>query len=184
MTSTVGETIDTEDVWIQLRRELEDVGISGSVLEEHHTYICDWIKAAISNGMLEEMDMSSPARLKAQGSIDSGYGGSSRSIVSEPPSYVSVEVANREFENQLAQHPSRIPSEFTSPLPRSNVKVRKASSVSSVMFKLFKKDTAIIEATSDGDLPRVAKLISSGANVNSRDRWGVSSFLCNYICAS
>jgi hypothetical protein len=71
----------------------------------------------------------------------------------------------------LSRHPSRIHTESSS---RSSLKIRRASSVSSVLFKMFKKETAIIEAASDGDLSKVAKLISAGANVNARDRWGVS----------
>ncbi|KAH8589200.1 hypothetical protein B0O99DRAFT_692766 [Bisporella sp. PMI_857] len=175
--SDVAENIESEEIWLQLRRELEDVGIFASVVEEHHAYICNWLKTAISNGMLEEMDPS--ARLRMEGSIDSGYGGSTGSTYA--PSLVPIAVANEEFENQLAQHPSRIPSEILEHLPRSDVKVRKASSVSSVLFKLFKKDTAIIEAASDGDIARVDKLISLGANVNARDRWGWSALsMCGY----
>jgi len=169
--SDVAESIESEEVWIRLRRELEDVGISASVLEESHDYICNWLKGAIANGMLEEMDPTARASLK--GSIDSGYGGSTGS--SYTPSIVPIAVANEGFENEIAQHPSRIPSEISEPLPRSEGRIRKASIVSSVIFKLLKKDTAIIQASSDGDLAKVSKLISQGANVNARDRWGVSS---------
>lgn len=172
-TEGVSETIDNEDVWLLLRRELEDVGISASVVEEHHTYISNWLKAAIANGMLEEMDTTS-SRPILSGSVDSGYGGSvANPSVSYAPSLPSITVANEEFETQLARHPSRIPSEGPTAY-KVDLKVRRASSVTSVLFKLFKKETAIIEAASDGDLSKVAKLISTGANVNARDRWGVS----------
>jgi hypothetical protein len=169
-TSDVAENIESEEIWLQLRRELEDVGISASVVEEHHVYICSWLKMAISNGMLEEMAPSTALRMKT--SVDSGYGGSTGSTYA--PSLVPMAVANEEFENQLVQHPSRV----FELLPRHSVKVRKASSVSSMLFKLFKKDTAIIEAASDGDAAKVNKLISSGASVNARDRWGVGSPIC------
>lgn len=173
------ESIDSEDVWLLLRRELEDVGISASVVEEHHVYISNWLKAAISNGMLEEMDNSS-RRSAVAGSFDSGYAGSiggtsigSAPIVSIAPSLPSITAANEEFEAELSRHPSRIHPESSSAYVRTGLKVRRASNVSSVLFKLFKKETAIIEAASDGDLSKVAKLISAGANVNARDRWGV-----------
>jgi ankyrin repeat protein len=40
------------------------------------------------------------------------------------------------------------------------------------MFKVFPKDEKILEAVSDGDANRVERLISLGANINVRDRWG------------
>jgi hypothetical protein len=175
--SGVTESIDTEDVWLLLRRELEDVGISASVVEEHHMYISNWLKAAIANGMLEEMDNSS-RRSAVAGSFDSGYagsiGGTSIGGTTTAPSLPSITVANEEFAAELSRHPSRINSDSSTAYIRTDLRVRRASSVSSVLFKMFKKETAIIEAASDGDISKVAKLISAGANVNARDRWGVS----------
>ena len=173
MTATdVADTIDSEDIWLQLRKELEDVGISAAVVEEHHAYICNWLKTAISNGMLEEMAPGS--HTVGEGSIDSGYGGSNISPSTCEPSLLPINVANEGFKSDIARHPSRVPSESSTIMTRSDVRIRKASNVSSVLFKLFKKDTAIVEAASDGDLSKVTRLISSGANVNARDRWGVS----------
>jgi Ankyrin repeats (3 copies) len=40
------------------------------------------------------------------------------------------------------------------------------------MFKVFSKDEKILEAASDGDANKVERLISLGANINVRDRWG------------
>lgn len=135
-------------------------------------YISNWLKAAISNGMLEEMDNSS-RRSAVAGSFDSGYAGSIGSA-SIAPTLPSITVANEEFEAELSRHPSRIHPESSTAYVRADLRVRRASSVSSVLFKMFKKETAIIEAASDRDISKVAKLISSGANVNARDRWGVS----------
>lgn len=140
-------------------------------------YISNWLKAAISNGMLEEMDNSS-RRSAVAGSFDSGYagsiGGTSIGSASIAPTLPSITVANEEFEAELSRHPSRIHPESSTAYVRADLRVRRASSVSSVLFKMFKKETAIIEAASDRDISKVAKLISSGANVNARDRWGVS----------
>jgi hypothetical protein len=61
---------------------------------------------------------------------------------------------------------------------RQNNGAKTASTISTMVYKLLKKNTEIIEAASDGDIVRVAKLISLGANVNARDRWGVSYLLC------
>ncbi|TAQ90828.1 hypothetical protein B7494_g874 [Chlorociboria aeruginascens] len=180
-TSTVAETIDSDDVWQQLRRELEDVGISSSVIEENHAYITGWLKTAIQNGMLEELDPTKDILVQNHGSIDSGYGGSVGAPSSYTPSLVPMTVANEEFETQVAQRPSRSAEARSSSTQNPPIQVRKASNVSSVIFKLFKKDTAIIEAASDGDTAKVAKLISLGANVNARDRWGWSALsMCGY----
>jgi hypothetical protein len=179
-TTTVPETIESEDVWTQLGRELEDVGISASVVEENQPYIKQWLQRAISNGMLEESD---PSKRQEHGSIDSGYVGSSTGSISYAPTLVDISAANDEFENDLKQHPTRVALASPSSQPPSPqmVKVRKASAVSSVLFKLLKKDTDIIVAASDGDLAKVAKLISAGANVNARDRWGWSALsMCGY----
>lgn len=168
--SDVADTIDTEDVWQVLRRELEDVGISAPVVEENHAYISNWLKTAITNGMLEETDQS--RRPTIQGSIDSGYGGSGVSTA-DASGLVPITTTDEGFGTQSVQL-SRDVSGTSTSMTKTDVKVRKASAVSSVLFKLFKKETAIIEAASAGDVSKVAKLVSAGANVNARDQWGVS----------
>ncbi|KAH0534140.1 hypothetical protein FGG08_007266 [Glutinoglossum americanum] len=40
--------------WRQLRKELEDMGISVAVLNEHRQFITDWLKKAIEDGVLQE----------------------------------------------------------------------------------------------------------------------------------
>jgi hypothetical protein len=191
-TTTVAETIESEDVWGQLRRELEDVGISAGVVEENHKYISTWLQKAITDGTLQEADPNASTRppiftkREHSGSLDSGYGGSSSGSTTYAPSIKPIAAANEEFENEMRQNPTRASlaqSSISSTSSRSSqtVKARKASAVSSALFKLLKKDTAIIEAASDGDINRVAKLISSGANVNARDRWGWSALsMCGY----
>jgi hypothetical protein len=80
--------------------------------------------------------------------------------------------ANKEFENRLDEALSRTMGD------NSGSKTKTASTRSTMLYKLLKRDTEIIEAASDGDIARVAKLISRGANVNIRDRWGVSCLFC------
>ncbi|KAJ7640853.1 hypothetical protein DFH06DRAFT_1215414 [Mycena polygramma] len=47
--------------------------------------------------------------------------------------------------------------------------------------RLFQKPTAIVQAASDGDIDRVARLISLGMDVNAVDRWGWSALsMCGY----
>lgn len=166
------------------------MGISATVVEENHKYISTWLQKAITDGVMQEADPSkreNHASLVSLESIDSGYGGSlSSGSVSDAPSIAPIAAANEEFENDMRQHPARTalvhPATQTSnSSSQQTIKARKASAVSSALFKLLKKDTAIIEAASDGDINRVAKLISSGANVNARDRWGWSALsMCGY----
>jgi hypothetical protein len=52
--SDAATTIESPDVWAELRRELEDVGISADIVEEHHDFIVQWLKNALTNGLLEE----------------------------------------------------------------------------------------------------------------------------------
>lgn len=176
-TPAAAETLENEDVWLQLRRELEDLGISASVIEEHHLYIAQWFKTAIEKGVLEEVQIREPESSFSQ---DSGYGDSVGVIAADLGS--SMVLADQEFENELRDHPSRAGrSSDGDVITTQPVQTRKASAVSRVLFKLLKKDIAIIEAASDRDIKKVSSLISSGANVNARDRWGWSALsMCGY----
>lgn len=173
-TSTVAQTIESEDVWDELKRELEDVGISGSAVSDNQPYIKNWLQTAITNGMLQE---EVPSKRVHLGSVDSGYDGSSVGP-SYPPTTarMSVTTANHEFEKDLKKHPTRANLASATAQPdQTPVQVRKASTVSSVLFKLLKNDTDIVQAASDNNLKKVVKLLSMGANVNARDRWGWSA---------
>ena len=46
-----------EDIWYQIGRELEDVGITPDMLNEHRPYITAWIMEALSSGNLDEDPM-------------------------------------------------------------------------------------------------------------------------------
>lgn len=156
-TADVTESIESPDVWHQLRRELEDVGISPSVMEENHQYISGWMKAALSQGLDEVCsdDLSTPSlsSLKS-GGVDS-------------PSMTAVAVNDSVFEAELRRKQAIKPVEQVI-LPT----VKKRSDPVSMIQKLFQKNTAIIQAASDGDLNKVVKFISIGCDVNTRDRWG------------
>ena len=43
-----------EDIWCQIARELDDVGITSDMIREHRAYITDWIKMALETGELRE----------------------------------------------------------------------------------------------------------------------------------
>ena len=48
-----------EDIWRQIARELDDVGITSDLIREHREYITDWIRMALETGEFKEA--SSPA---------------------------------------------------------------------------------------------------------------------------
>jgi hypothetical protein len=52
--SDAATIIQSPDVWAELRRELEDVGISAVVVEERHDFIIGWLKNALVDGLPEE----------------------------------------------------------------------------------------------------------------------------------
>jgi hypothetical protein len=201
--SSLAETIDSDNVWEQLQVELEDIGISESALKENQAFITDFLKGEIKSGRLEEENPD--WRPPAPSIADSGYESSrydaaslrtyestiynsqswtSSRTPSQTPSWKpswtpswtptvnEMTTANKEFAESIAE--SRTNSGRSKASSQESVKVRKASTVSTYVFKLMRKDTEIIEAASDGDIKKVAKLISRGANVNARDRWGVS----------
>ena len=43
-----------EDIWRQIARELDDVGITSDLIREHREYITQWIKLALETGELNE----------------------------------------------------------------------------------------------------------------------------------
>ncbi len=180
----VAGTIDRQDVWDELRRELEDVGISDAIIDENKEHIKAWFKTALQGGLMDEGEGHQLATgLVVGGSdsaltssppppSDSGYGGSIRMN-----SVASMASANEEFEDKLRrENTSKSIEETFHNLAVSRsappVVAKKRSSAARMLYKFLKKDDAIIEAASDGDADKVSRLISLGVNVNTRDRWG------------
>src|SRR5881394_3954547 len=56
-------TVDPVEDWTEVKRELEDVGISPSAIEEHREYIKTWLQEALEAGAMEEDPIWSTARL-------------------------------------------------------------------------------------------------------------------------
>jgi hypothetical protein len=187
------------DVWNELRRELEDVGISAAVVEEKKEYILAWFRQQLADGGLDETcdaaDLSSTSSFAVEAQAaprrDSGYSGSETRLstagILSPDT--SLTMANQAFAEELRRlqiewQPdegrtlSQATTSTTTPAP---VKVRKRSTPMGMIRKLFKNDTAIIQAASDDDLDQVAKLLSLGMDVNARDRWDWTALsMCAY----
>ncbi|KAK4096815.1 hypothetical protein N658DRAFT_527487 [Parathielavia hyrcaniae] len=203
------QSIESPDVWSELRRELEDIGISAVVIEEKREYILAWFRQQLAEGGLDEtcdeeadaVSPWSPGMGTAQAGLscpppawsDSGYGGSetqssTRGSISQES---SLAAANWAFEEELKRQRIEWPPDENGTLRQTatasrssstvSVKVRKRSTPIIMIKKLFKNDTEIIQAASDGELDNVAKLIGLGMDVNARDRWGWSALsMCGY----
>ncbi|CRK13231.1 hypothetical protein BN1708_002587 [Verticillium longisporum] len=190
----VVETLDSPQTWNELRRELEDVGISAVVVEENRDYIVKWMKEALADGLLDESvpDTESPNRKPSVSSrsmtsnssssqtlfgpfssaTDSGYGSNGGS---RRPSTITLCAANEDFEQkvQLKRTNSLLPTPEDGEAPNwPLVKPKRRMAVSRLLQRIVVKDTAIIEAASDGNLQKVADLIHVGMDVNAKDRWG------------
>jgi hypothetical protein len=199
------QAIESPDVWFELRRELEDVGISPAVLEEKKDYILGWLKQVLSDGGLDETcndaapklppyslepptsDMTHPSFGEQDAS--SLHVGNGNHVSSGLP----LTTANDAFEEELKRQHLEWPldakgsgdhkqgTSFPDRVAIPSIKIRRRTDPVVMIKKLFKNNTDIIEAASDGDLERVAKLISLGMDVNARDRWGWSALsMCGY----
>ncbi|KAJ7800336.1 hypothetical protein B0H13DRAFT_2499994 [Mycena leptocephala] len=196
--SDVATTIQSPDVWDELRRELEDVGISALVMEERHDFIVNWLKNALADGLLEEnarISIRSATPITDEGinsrsltptdevernsswyhtaHSDLSHDSSERSTVgprreamNAASSAFNAEVERRRAEPALAISPSS--SSFSS----QTIRRRRTFGL---VEKLFQKQTAIVQAASDGDVDRVARLISIGMDVG----WSALS-MCGY----
>jgi hypothetical protein len=230
-------------VWAELRRELEDVGISAVVVEERHDFIVDWLKNALADGLLEEnarvvgiddasigsltlvtdegistrsstlitdesISIRSPTPISDEGisirnltptheveqdsswytalsdlSLDIsepntvGHGREAMGeAMSAATSAFDADVQRRRNEHKdldslAASTMYSLPSPSPSSSQMCSPVVRRRRTFGFVK-KLFQKQTAIVQAASDGDIDRVARLISIGMDVcyNSRAR--------------
>ncbi|KAJ7512334.1 hypothetical protein B0H11DRAFT_1699251 [Mycena galericulata] len=220
--SDVASTLQSPDVWDELRRELEDVGISAVVVEERRDFIAEWLKHALKDGLLEgnTHGISSPSL-----ALINDKGISSRSLTptndveqdfneyDTAHSHLGHDNSERDSVDQRLQAMSAATSAFDAEVQRTrnerSVAELLAPLAASTMYslpppppssssqtlrpvvrrrrtfglveKLFQKQTAIVQAASDGDIDRVARLISLGMDVNAVDRWGWSALsMCGY----
>ncbi|KAK0710660.1 hypothetical protein B0H67DRAFT_491373 [Lasiosphaeris hirsuta] len=204
-TEDAATAISTTDLWPELRRELEDVGISPPAAEENHAFILERIQKALEAGEMDELapgelpEKSAAGRKSSVAQSDSGYGGSIASVSERGSISVTsstLSAANNTFEEELRRQRaewwpgnkeeldfdrSRSTSMTDDTVKHVLPKVRRRTGPVGLIKKLAKKETAIIEAASDKDIDQVAECISLGMDVNARDRWGWSALsMCGY----
>ncbi|KAF7331310.1 ANK-REP-REGION domain-containing protein [Mycena kentingensis (nom. inval.)] len=91
----------------------------------------------------------------------------------------SLTNASSAFRLEMHKHQAEFSKAPKRPPPV--VRMRRATDVVGLVRKLLQKPTDIIQAASDNDIERVARLISLGMSVNARDRWGWSALsMCGY----
>jgi hypothetical protein len=54
------DNLDSEEGWQQLRRELDDIGISRRVMSQNREFIVQWFKDALARGLLDERRQNPP----------------------------------------------------------------------------------------------------------------------------
>lgn len=209
--------LDRTESWNDLQRELEDIGVSASMVDEHQTFIKAWFKDVIVSGVLHEDGGGGGGAGVASDGRDRGYeprlagsedshddddiklrslsfvtasdapsGASSSGLRSQPTLVGSEQASERGDYAVQPRRPMRhrttvqdldaLASTVEPPFPRlPTALLRKPSMASLLYHRLFQNDMRLVEATSDGSLERVATLISRGANVNVRDKWGWSA---------
>ena len=59
-----------EHAWLQMRRELEDVGITAAMIEEHREFIVNWIEQALTAGKFEETSQELAVASSTYNSVD------------------------------------------------------------------------------------------------------------------
>ena len=213
------QSLDEADSWKDLQRELEDIGLSAGMVNEHQEYIRAWFKEAISSGLLDETTQPKPPFHNGDSNNfpesrrrRTHYNSSAATVLNESP--ISSELSNL-LSAQTTLVDRTPPNEFDQPLPKPRMirtrtlpqeidallshndppfpdlppptrsdtvasyspatLLRKKPIPSMLIFRLFQNGTKLIEAASDGSLERVASILSLGANVNIRDKWGWSA---------
>lgn len=154
------DSINTAETWKELRRELESVGLTTAAITENQEYIISWFQNAINKGLLEEQDP------HANPFLNSFPSQSANSTLTDASTIWSQERKQSEGAISLKSTISQSGKSSTESF------VRKNNRIASIAFKMFRSDTLLLEAASDGDVKRVAELINKGADVNVKDRWG------------
>jgi hypothetical protein len=54
LSSKTAATLDISDDWVEIKRELEDVGVPVLAVHEHREYIKTWLQAALEAGAMDE----------------------------------------------------------------------------------------------------------------------------------
>lgn len=93
-----------QDIWGQIARELDDVGITSDLIREHRKYITDWIRMALETGELKEASPPADSSRGSEAGIEADVGYNSPS--SSSPLLSMREIRHIREDSQL---PGRAP---------------------------------------------------------------------------
>ena len=177
------------ETWADLRRELEDIGISSSIINDNKQFIVAWFQNAIDCGELKEEtsyeDMGSETRLLHRCSSNNNHDQiDSKTNRGTSPEYASLgpilsqsaspaqSVAPEQILVAGIGHSSTRHEHMKCSVQTSWHQPKiKGSGISSLLSILRSKDTLLFEAIESQNPDKVASLLTKGASVNA-NIWG------------
>ena len=148
-----GDEVDKKRNWEQFVKELQELGISTTVLREHSDFIQAVVRRAREGGMLDpSMDMEIPAQ--------------------EPDVTNMTRQVDDEFKNRVANRSLSL-EDLLSKKRQEHAEGKKFSPLVSLCLRALRivSDERLIEAADEGDEEKVRYLIRAGGNVNATDKW-------------
>ena len=178
------QTFDTaaqndRETWKALRRELEDIGISPTVISEKRQFIITWFQAAVAAGKLEE-DVASNDNDDAISLHESeswaDSGDHDNYIPTREMSSMMIEpsTANRRVSQTSRPTAPRIlgqPADRSS-LPPPQKEESSPIRVSYLPRKLAARDLPLLEAARTGDVATMTDLLEKGVSIQTRSLQG------------
>jgi hypothetical protein len=164
LSTQTGDSINTTQTWQQLRRELEDIGITTAVLDEKRDFIVSILRRALEEGIVDQAEVP-----------DLNFGTDMSTLV---PSTTHDETLREESTRsgltatEVDQNDGNgdavAPSSPT--IRRERMTLRRFSSLIRSL-RVLGPDLRMIKAADKGDLGSILQLIEVGASVHARDRW-------------
>ena len=192
------QTFDTaarneKETWEELRKELEDIGISPSVITEKRQFIIEWFQEAVAAGRLDEdapsdheeyaissYALDDPWPLTLQGlehenENDTAPSMEMSSSMIGPPTTEQGVVGESISSRKHHSEQSAGVSHARSSRDNKNSRLR----VSYLTYILRGKHRHFLEAASSGDVPRMEYLLYKGAEIDttSKSKGGRSALL-------
>ena len=180
-TTTIGTVArNDQKMWEELRRELEDVGISREVIVEKRPFIIGWFQEAVAAGKLEEEAPLNNGD-SAIGSLTSSHWYQER----EKPLSFDIEgsVAVHAHDESALEQCSEVVRKIghdRRPAPSAihsgsrQAKKKSGLRLSYLINRLKDTNGKFAGAVSAGDFTEAQNLLRKGADVNSRDLYGVN----------
>lgn len=154
------------ETWRTLRRELEDVGISPTVINEKRRFIVDWFQQAVAAGQLDEdCDESDHGSYDGGSSIDD-EDTTSNSAIEHALQNTEAGPANIDAQTFTRKQDSDRESSY------KPLKKKSPLMISYFLGKLRFQETRLIRAAKDGNITTIQKLIDRGADINAKNENG------------